>query len=92
MNYDIEMLRRNLLHSQYEAAQSIRQACHENGLSMAMTVAVAYKAGYTAGRRSGKGNVSKVFQERDELRERINALEAESTETENDMITEAENE
>lgn len=91
MDYDIEMLRRNLLHSQYEAAQSIRTACHENGISLAMTVAIAYKAGYTDGRKRDKGNISKVFQERDELRERIIALEADNTDEERtDNETEAE--
>lgn len=74
MAYDVESLRRNLLHSQYDVAQSIRQSCYENGMGFALTVAICYKAGYSDGRKATKGRLSKVFQERDELKERIDAL------------------
>ena len=51
--YDIESLRRSMLHSEYDTAQGIRQGCYENGLSLAMTVAIAYKCGLIDG---GKDN------------------------------------
>ena len=49
MAHDIESTRRNMLHSEYDTAQGIRQACYENGLSLAMTVAIVYKCGLIDG-------------------------------------------
>ena len=72
---DVEQLRLSVLHTEFETAQEIRNACIERGFSVANGFAVTYRAGVNAGRQAQKENLHRVYRDLAAARERISTLE-----------------
>ena len=73
---DLQKLKQNLLHSEWETARSLNAEARTAGFSVLDTVAIAYRAGLNQGRETQKANLKKAYQQLAAATERIRILEA----------------
>lgn len=67
---DTTDVRKKMLHDEYEEACAIREQCRVEGLSVNMTVAVAYKAGQMAGKARGNARAKEAYRLLHEAKEK----------------------
>ncbi len=75
MAHDVEQLRTVILHSEYETAQEIREACRQHGYSLSTGYAIAYRAGLTDAKQVSKDHLKKVYRDLAAAQERVRVLE-----------------
>ena len=77
--HDVEQLRVNMLHKDYEIAQEIREACRAHAYNLSAGFAISYRAGLVDGKQASKDALKRAYKALQEARDRIAYLEAEKS-------------